>query len=137
MVVHAPWLCSFEQYRLHRKGWQLRNDGPQLLRDAFCIRDISNYKSAKLSYLGHVLMENRNGMIMDALLTQADGIAERDAAMILRYRQHQRDRRGGRRRPMTLGADKAYDTRDFVSILRQMNVRPHVARNVKLPPTAT
>src|SRR3954468_10478685 len=90
-----------------------------------------NGQEAKLSYLGHVLIENRNGMIVDALLTQADGTAEREAAMILAYRQQQRNRRWARHRPMTLGADKAYDTRDFVNILRQMNVRPHVAQNVK------
>jgi transposase len=90
-----------------------------------------NGQEAKLSYLGHVLIENRNGMIVDALLTQADGTAEREAAMILAYRQQQRNCRRARRRPMTLGADKAYDTRDFVNILRQMNVRPHVAQNVK------
>src|SRR3954454_20825267 len=90
-----------------------------------------NGHEAKLSYLGHVLIENRNGMIVDALLTQADGTAEREPAMILAYRQQQRNCRRARRRPMTLGADKAYDTRDFVSILRQMNVRPHVAQNVK------
>jgi transposase len=90
-----------------------------------------NGQEAKLSYLGHVLIENRNGMIVDALLTQADGTAERESAMILAYRQQQRNHRRARRRPMTLGADKAYDTRDFVSILRQMNVRPHVAQNVK------
>jgi transposase len=90
-----------------------------------------NGQEAKLSYLGHVLIENRNGMIVDALLTQADGTAEREAAMILAYRQQQRKRRRARCRPMTLGADKAYDTRDFVSILRQMSVRPHIAQNVK------
>jgi transposase len=89
-----------------------------------------NGQEAKLSYLGHVLIENRNGMIVDAMLTQADGRAEREAAMILTYRQYQRNRNWRRRGPMTLGADKAYDTRDFVSILRQMNVRPHVAQNV-------
>src|SRR4051794_11780821 len=72
-----------------------------------------NGQEAKLSYLGHVLIENRNGMIADALLTQADGMSERDAAVILASRQLQRDRRRGRPRPMTLGADKAYDTRDF------------------------
>jgi transposase len=90
-----------------------------------------NGQEAKLSYLGHVLIENRNGMIVDALLTQADGTAEREAAMILAYRQQQRNDRRGLRRPITLGADKAYDTRDFVNILRQMNVRPHVSQNVK------
>jgi transposase len=88
-------------------------------------------QEARLSYLGHVLIENRNGMIVDAMLTQADGTAERDAAMILMYRQYQRRRKRARCGAMTLGADKAYDTRDFVNILRQMNVRPHVAQNVK------
>jgi len=87
-------------------------------------------QEAKLSYLGHVLMENRTGMIVDAMVTQADGAAEREAAMILTHRQYQRNRKRGRCGPMTLGADKAYDTRDFVGILRQMNVRPHVAQNV-------
>jgi transposase len=87
-------------------------------------------QEAKLSYLGHVLMENRTGMIVDAMVTQADGAAEREAAMILTHRQYQRNRKRGRCGPMTLGADKAYDTRDFVSILREMNVRPHVAQNV-------
>src|SRR3954449_5952991 len=62
-----------------------------------------NGQEAKLSYLGHVLIENRNGMIGDALLTQADGMAERDTAMILTYRQYQRDRRRDHCRPMTLG----------------------------------
>ena len=65
-----------------------------------------NGQEAKLSYLGHVLIENRNGMIVDALLTQADGTAEREAAMILAYRQQQRNARRGRRRPITLGADR-------------------------------
>jgi transposase len=87
-------------------------------------------QEAKLSYLGHVLMENRTGMIVDAMVTQADGAAEREAAMILMHRQYQRNRKRGRCGPMTLGADKAYDTRDFVGILREMNVRPHVAQNV-------
>jgi transposase len=87
-------------------------------------------QEAKLSYLGHVLMENRNGMIVDALLTQADGTAERDAALILMHRQYERN---GQRGAMTLGADKAYDTRDLVNTLREMNVRPHVAQNVNRP----
>jgi IS5 family transposase len=75
-------------------------------------------------------MENRTGMIVDAMVTQADGAAEREAAMILTHRQYQRNRKRRRCGPMTLGADKAYDTRDFVGILREMNVRPHVAQNV-------
>src|SRR5712675_1553769 len=85
-------------------------------------------QEAKLSYLGHVLMENRNGLIVDAMVTQADGTAERDAAMLMVHS------RWKKRRPIsTLGADKGYDTRDFVKIMREMNVRPHVTQNVNRP----
>jgi hypothetical protein len=82
-------------------------------------------QEAKLSYLGHVLMENRNGLIVDAMVTEADGTAERDAAMLMVYA------RWKKRRPISsLGADKGYDTRDFVRAMREMNVRPHVTQNV-------
>jgi transposase len=82
-------------------------------------------QEAKLSYLGHVLMENRHGLIADALVTQADGSAERDAALLM---VHDRWRR---REPIrTVAADKAYDTREFVKLLREMQVRPQVAQNV-------
>jgi transposase len=82
-------------------------------------------QEARLSYLGHVLMENRNGLIVDAMVTQADGTAERDAAMLMVHK------RWKRRQPIrSLGADKAYDTRDFVKILREMQVRPHVTQNL-------
>jgi transposase len=89
-----------------------------------------NGQEAKLGYLGHVLMENRHGLIMDAMLTQADGTAERDAAILMLYRQWRKARQQGRRRAMSVGADKAYDTRDFVQTIREMNIRPHVAQNV-------
>jgi transposase len=88
-----------------------------------------NGQEAKLGYLGHVLMENRHGMIVDALLTQADGTAERDAALLMLYRKWRNRRRAGCRGPMSVGADKAYDTRDFVEAVRGMNIRPHVAQN--------
>ena len=88
-------------------------------------------QEAKLGYLGHVLMENRHGMIMDALVTQADGTAERDAALLMLYGKWRSRRRQGRRGPMSVGADKAYDTRDFVETLREMEVRPHVAQNAR------
>jgi len=82
-------------------------------------------QEARLSYLGHVLMENRNGLIVDAMVTEADGTAERDAAMLMVHK------RWKRRQPIrSLGADKAYDTRDFVKILREMQVRPHVTQNL-------
>jgi IS5 family transposase len=82
-------------------------------------------QEARLSYLGHLLMENRNGLIVDAMVTEADGTAERDAAMLMVHK------RWKKRQPIrSLGADKAYDTRGFVKILREMQVRPHVTQNL-------
>lgn len=84
----------------------------------------SNGQAAKLSYMAHVLMENRCGLLLDILVTQASGTAERDGAITLLKR-----RRGIHKRA-TLGADKAYDTRDFVRQCRELDVTPHVARNI-------
>src|SRR3972149_6570538 len=81
---------------------------------------------AKLSYLGHVLMENRNGLLVRTMVTQADGTAERDAALLLAWKTASKIP-GSRR--ITLGGDKNYDTRDFVSTLRGMRITPHVAQN--------
>jgi len=89
-----------------------------------------NGQEAKLGYLGHVLMENRHGFIVNAMLTQADGTAERDAALLMLYQQWRSRRQRGCRVPMSVGADKAYDTRDFVETVREMDCRPHVAQNV-------
>jgi len=75
-------------------------------------------QAAKLGYLGHVLMENRHGLVVDTRVSQATGTAERDAA-----EEMLQERRG------TVGADKAYDTRDFVSRVRAAGVTPHVAQN--------
>lgn len=80
-------------------------------------------KAAKLCFMGHGLMENRHGLLVDACLTQADGHAERVAAL------HMIEPRADRPRAITLGADKAYDTEDFVNELRSMKVTPHVTRN--------
>jgi transposase/ribosomal protein S6E (S10) len=88
-------------------------------------------QEAKLRYLGHVVTENRNGLIVDAMVTTADGMAERDAALLMLHRRWRRNRRWAPGRVMTVAADKAYDTRDFVSALRGMNIRPHVLQNVK------
>jgi hypothetical protein len=66
-------------------------------------------KESHLSYLGHALVENRNGLIAAAMVTTADGYAEREAALLMLETQ-----RKGRRRRITLGADKAYDSKDFV-----------------------
>ncbi|MDR3511020.1 MAG: IS5 family transposase [Caulobacteraceae bacterium] len=78
---------------------------------------------ARLCFIGHTLMENRSGLIVDARLTAADGHAERIAALSMI------EPRAERPRAVTLGADKAYDTEDFVNELRSMNVRAHVAQN--------
>jgi transposase len=84
-------------------------------------------KEAKLSYLGHTLVENRNGLIAGAMATLADGTAERDAALLLVDEMIQR--RPSKR--ITIGADKAYDTRDFVSTVRELGAIPHVSQNNK------
>jgi transposase len=78
---------------------------------------------AKLCFIGHTLMENRSGLIVDARLTTADGHAERIAALSMI------EPRADRPCAITLGADKAYDAEDFVNELKSMNVRPHVAQN--------
>ncbi|MGD1036613.1 MAG: IS5 family transposase [Roseiarcus sp.] len=80
-------------------------------------------KEAKLCYIGHALMENRNGLVVDACLTPADGHAERIAAL------HMIEPRADRPNAITLGADKAYDAEDFINELRAMNATPHVAQN--------
>jgi transposase len=83
-------------------------------------------KESKLSYLGHALVENRNGLIAAAMVTLADGYAERDAALLMLA-----EKQKGRSRRITVGADKAYDTKDFVSTVRELNVTPHVTKNDK------
>ncbi len=79
---------------------------------------------ARLAYLGHVLMENRHGLVVEARATRATGTAERDAAVEM-LRAH---RVGA---GCTLGADKNYDTHGFVADTRALGVTPHVSQNVK------
>jgi transposase len=77
-------------------------------------------KEAKLSYAGHVLMENRNGLAVNACVTRADGRAEVEAAVAMVEEipgQHR----------VTLGGDKGYDTKEFVQEMRDHQVTPHVA----------
>ncbi|MGH7225071.1 MAG: IS5 family transposase, partial [Gemmataceae bacterium] len=80
-------------------------------------------KEAKLSFMGHALMENRNGRIVGAVATRASGHAERLAALALIEPHAERPQ------PITLGGDKGYDTRNFVMELRELAVTPHVAQN--------
>ena len=79
--------------------------------------------AAKMSYAGHLLMENRNALIVDAELTAATGYAERDCAVDMLARLPASKRR------RTIAADKAYDTRDFVAKTRGLGFTPHVAQN--------
>jgi len=83
-------------------------------------------QEAKLSYLGHTVVENRNGLIAAAMATQADGTAERDAGALMIAGIVKK-----KRRRITLGADKAYDTRNFVDAVREMGVTPHFTQNNK------
>jgi transposase len=79
-------------------------------------------QEAKLAYLGHVLMENRHGLVVDSRVTQATGTAEREAALAMAEAipgQHR----------VTVGADKNYDTHDFVRDVRELQVTPHVAQH--------
>lgn len=80
-------------------------------------------QEAKLCFIGHALMENRNGIYVDARLTRVSGHAERLAALEM-IEEH-----AGRPHPVTLAADKGFDAADFVAGLREMNVTPHIAQN--------
>lgn len=83
----------------------------------------SNGTTAKLCYAGHALMENRNGLLVDLRVSEADGTAERELALeMLIENKHRRQR-------CTVGADKAYDTRSFVETCRDHGITPHVACN--------
>ena len=83
----------------------------------------SNAAAAELSYMGHLLIENRSGLIVDADLTQATGYAEQDTATEMLKRLPA----SGRRR--TVAGDKGYDTKDFVADARGLGFTPHVAQN--------
>ena len=109
--ARLPWRAAVQRHaRLdHRSGRQALPKGVG--------------KEAKLCHMGHLLMENRNGLIVDALVTPATGTAEarcRAEAML--------GRQVGRHR-VTLGADKGYDAASFVATLRTLNVTPHVAQS--------
>ncbi len=89
-----------------------------------------NGRESVLSYMGHALMENRNGLAVAGTVTHATGTAEREAALMLVARPRRRAgrpiRRVGR---ITLGGDKGYDVSDFIAELRGLDVTPHIAIN--------
>jgi transposase len=107
------------------RGQKRTNDTHASTTDA----DAKLYKKAKgheakLAFLGHVLMENRNGLVVETRLTGATGTAEREAALEMIGAKPKRGR-------VTLGGDKGFDTREHVAELRQLKVTPHVAQNTE------
>jgi transposase len=106
------------------RGQTRRNDTHQSTTDPEAkLYRKSNGQESRLAYLGHVMMDNRHGIAIDTLLSEANGRAEREAALAMAAHLP-----GGNKR-ITLGADKGYDTLDFVEGLRTYFVTPHVAQN--------
>ncbi|MGH7574063.1 MAG: transposase, partial [Longimicrobiales bacterium] len=106
------------------RGEQRRNDTHESRTDPDArLAKKSKGEQSKLAYQANVLMENRNGLIVDTEVMIATGTAERESALRMA------DRLPPRKRPRTLGADKGYDTRDFVREVRARNITPHVAQN--------
>jgi transposase len=104
-------------------GEQRRNDTHQSTTDPEArLYKKSKGSEAKLSYLGHGLIENRHGLLVRTMVTTANGTAERDAALLMA------EKIPGTKR-VTLAGDKNYDTRELVRELRHMNITPHVAQN--------
>jgi len=89
----------------------------------------SNQAESRLAYLGHLLIENRHGLIADAMATLADGFGEREAATLMVHDQW--ERAPWRRR--TLGGDKGYDSFEFVDLMRELGTTPHVTQNLTRP----
>jgi hypothetical protein len=105
------------------RGQQRRNDTHASTTDPDArLYRKGHSQDAKLSYMGHVVIENRNALVMACELSVASGYAEREAAARLLERTPR-----GRR--ATVGADKAYDTRDFIASVRALGFTPHVAQN--------
>jgi transposase len=108
-------------------GEQRTNDTHQSTTDP----EARLYKKAKgqeskLSFLGHVVMDNRHGLVVRSSYTQANGTAERDAGKTMMKKV-----KGKRKRRLTVGLDKHYDTAGFVEDMRNLNITPHAAQNIK------
>ena len=105
------------------KGQKRTNDTHASKTDPDCRLYTKSSKAGAIpSYMGHVLTENRNGLVVDSRLTQANGTAEREVALEMLAELPGEARK-------TIGADKAYDTESFVEGCRENNVTPHVAQN--------
>lgn len=107
------------------KGQQRKNATHQSTTDPDArLHKKSKGAASQLCFMGHALMENRNGLVVDSRLTQASGTAEREAALDM-----VENIPGARR--VTLAADRGYDTADFVSGLRRLRATPHVAQKTR------
>lgn len=105
------------------KGQKRTNDTHESKTDPDAKLATKSSKAGAIpAYMGHVLTENRNGLVVDTRLTQANGTAEREAAIEMLAELPGESRK-------TVGADKAYDTEAFVEGCRELNVTPHVAQN--------
>ena len=91
----------------------------------------ANGQGSRLCFMGHALMENRNGLIVDCDLTRASGTAEREAALAMLKRSRKGKTRTVRKARVTLGADKGFDAEAFVLKLKDQNVTPHIAINAR------
>ena len=112
------------------RGQQRSNETHRSLTDPDArLARKSNGQASILAYAGHVLMENRNGLVSDTCLTGASGTAERDAALALV------ERRTGKPGRITLGADKGYDVAGFITALRTRSVTPHIAADRRVSKT--
>ena len=110
---------DFHGERMKNETHESRTDGESLLMRK------GKGKEAKLVFMGHALMENRNGLVMDFVVSSATGTSERDAVPVLVDGARERGFR-----PRTLGGDKGYDTRQCVKDMRDRGVTPHVAQRV-------
>jgi transposase len=118
----------------HFRGQERKNDTHASTTDPDArLYRKSSRAEARLAYLGHLLIENRHGLIADAMATQADGYAERDAGLLMLHAQWKRA--PWRRR--TVGGDKGYDVREFVDVTRELGTTPHIAQNLTRPGGST
>ena len=110
------------------KGERRSNDTHESTTDADARLYRKGNTASELRYMGHTLSDNRHGLIASAVVTTADGHAEREAAKLMIYEAAQV--RGDPQIEITLGADKGYDAREFIDALAQMKITPHVAQNI-------
>ncbi len=111
-----PWMKWHGEKRTNQTHWSPTDPEAKLFRKG-------KNQGAKLYYMGHVLMDHREGLVVDVEVTEANGFAEREAALVMLDRHPSQQQR-------TVAADKGYDTADFVAECRKRRVTPHVAMNV-------